>query len=188
MKNKGYPVLYTREPGGIEIAEQIRSIILDPNNTEMDARTEALLYAASRRQHLIEKVLPALKQGKIVLCDRFIDSSLAYQGVGRNIGMKEVFDMNAFAIEGHMPDVTIFLSVSLKTGMKRVAQRGNLDRMDQESMEFHKRVAEGYESVKLKYADRMVMIDAEQEMEKVYEATLRQVEEIIKRYDKRTVS
>ena len=87
-----------------------------------------------------------------------------------------------------MPDVTIFLSVSLKTGMKRVAQRGNLDRMDQESMEFHKRVAEGYESVKLKYADRMVMIDAEQEMEKVYEATLRQVEEIIKRYDKRTVS
>lgn len=188
LKNKGYPVLYTREPGGIEIAEQIRSIILNPNNTEMDARTEALLYAASRRQHLIEKVLPALKQGKIVLCDRFIDSSLAYQGVGRNIGMKEVFDMNAFAIEGHMPDVTIFLSVSLKTGMKRVAQRGNLDRMDQESMEFHKRVAEGYESVKLKYADRMVMIDAEQEMEKVYEATLRQVEEIIKRYDKRTVS
>ncbi len=188
LKNKGYPVLYTREPGGIEIAEQIRSIILDPNNTEMDARTEALLYAASRRQHLIEKVLPALKQGKIVLCDRFIDSSLAYQGVGRDIGMKEVFDMNAFAIEGHMPDVTIFLSVSLKTGMKRVAQRGNLDRMDQESMEFHKRVAEGYESVKLKYADRMVMIDAEQEMEKVYEATLRQVEEIIKRYDKRTVS
>lgn len=188
LKNKGYPVLYTREPGGIEIAEQIRSIILDPNNTEMDARTEALLYAASRRQHLIEKVLPALKQGKIVLCDRFIDSSLAYQGVGRNIGMKEVFDMNAFAIEGHMPDVTIFLSVSLKTGMKRVAQRGNLDRMDQESMEFHKRVAEGYESVKLKYADRMVMIDAEQEMEKVYEATLRQVEEILKRYDKRTVS
>jgi len=188
LKNKGYPVLYTREPGGIEIAEQIRSIILDPNNTEMDARTEALLYAASRRQHLIEKVLPAIKQGKIVLCDRFIDSSLAYQGVGRNIGMKEVFDMNAFAIEGHMPDVTIFLSVSLKTGMKRVAQRGNLDRMDQESMEFHKRVAEGYESVKLKYADRMVMIDAEQEMEKVYEATLRQVEEIIKRYDKRTVS
>ena len=93
LKNKGYPVLYTREPGGIEIAEQIRSIILDPNNTEMDARTEALLYAASRRQHLIEKVLPALKQGKIVLCDRFIDSSLAYQGVGRNIGMKEVFDM-----------------------------------------------------------------------------------------------
>lgn len=188
LQNKGYPVLYTREPGGIEIAEQIRSIILDPNNTEMDERTEALLYAASRRQHLVEKVLPALQEGKIVLCDRFIDSSLAYQGVGRGIGMEEIFNMNEFAIEGHMPDATIFLSVSLKTGMQRVNQRGNLDRMDQESMEFHEKVAKGYECVKIRYADRMIIIDAEQEMDQVYEEALMQVERLIQRYDKRTVS
>ncbi len=90
MLDEGYPVIYTREPGGIKIAEQIRKVILDPENIEMDAKTEALLYAASRRQHLIEKVLPAIEQGKIVLCDRFIDSSLAYQGVGRQLGIKEV--------------------------------------------------------------------------------------------------
>lgn len=99
MKEAGYPVIYTREPGGIDIAEQIRGVILDPKNTAMDARTEALLYAASRRQHLVEKVLPALANGMIVLCDRFIDSSLAYQGIGRNIGIDEILKINEFAIE-----------------------------------------------------------------------------------------
>lgn len=126
LKEKGEPVVYTREPGGIDIAEQIRAVILDPNNTAMDARTEALLYAASRRQHLTEKILPALAEGKIVLCDRFIDSSLAYQGIGRGIGMDEVLQINEFAIENHMPDATIFFSVSLETGWKRVSQRGQL--------------------------------------------------------------
>ena len=116
LKAMGYPVLYTREPGGIDIAEQIRSIILDPANTAMDERCEALLYAASRRQHLIEKVLPALKEGKIVLCDRFVDSSLVYQGIARGIGVEEVFAINQFAIEGHLPDATVFLSVDFETG------------------------------------------------------------------------
>ena len=109
LKKMGYPVIYTREPGGIDIAEQIRNVILNPKNTAMDARCEALLYAASRRQHLVEKVLPALDKGQIVLCDRFLDSSLVYQGIARGIGVQEVYDINAFAIEGHLPDATIFL-------------------------------------------------------------------------------
>lgn len=182
MKELGYPVLYTREPGGIDIAEQIRKVILDPKNTAMDARTEALLYAASRRQHLIEKVLPALAQGKIVLCDRFIDSSLAYQGVGRGIGIEEVYRINEFAIEGHMPDATIFLSVSLEEGLQRVGSRGNKDRLDQEAISFHESVAQGYEYVKQQYADRMVIIDADADVDTVFAAALNAVMGIVDRH------
>lgn len=183
LLKKGYPVIYTREPGGIEIAEKIRAIILDPSHTAMDARCEALLYAASRRQHLIEKILPALEQGKIVLCDRFVDSSLAYQGIGRGIGIDEVLRLNEFAIEKHMPDATIFLTVSLKTGMQRVNARGNLDRMDQEASDFHQRVADGYEKVREMFKERMVEIDAEADMETVFKATLKKCEEIINAHD-----
>lgn len=182
LKEAGYPVIYTREPGGIDIAEQIRHIILDPENMAMDARCEALLYAASRRQHLVEKVLPALAENKIVLCDRFIDSSLAYQGVARGIGVEEVMDINAFAIEGHMPQATIFLSVSLETGLQRVAGRGNLDRLDQESMDFHKNVAKGYEIVKERFKERMHIIDANQDVACVLKDTMTALEEIIKAY------
>lgn len=186
LKGKGEPVIYTREPGGIDIAEQIRAVILDPHNTAMDARTEALLYAASRRQHLMEKVLPALAAGKIVLCDRFLDSSLAYQGIGRGIGMDAVMQINEFAIENHMPDATIFLSVSLATGWKRISQRGQLDRLDQESREFHERVAEGYEQVKQRFAQRMIVIDAEADVDTVLAQALYHTEEIIKNHGKTT--
>lgn len=108
MIEKGYAVLYSREPGGSQIAEAIRNILLDTKNKEMDARCEALLYAASRRQHLVEVILPALQEGKIVLCDRFIDSSLAYQGVAREIGVDSVWSINDFAIDGHMPEKQFF--------------------------------------------------------------------------------
>lgn len=186
LKEKGEPVIYTREPGGIDIAEQIRSIILDPRNTAMDPRTEALLYAASRRQHLTEKILPALANGQIVLCDRFLDSSLAYQGVGRGIGMEAIMQINDFAIEKHMPDATIFLNVSLATGWKRIAQRGALDRLDQESREFHQRVAEGYEQIKTRFAQRMIVIDAEADQDTVFAQALYHTEEIIKKHGKTT--
>lgn len=179
LKSTGYPVVYTREPGGIDIAEQIRSVILNPLNTAMDARTEALLYAASRRQHLVEKVLPALKEGKIVLCDRFIDSSLAYQGVGRGIGIDEVLRVNEFAIEGNMPDATVFLSVSLQEGMKRIDSRGNKDRLDNEAEAFHQNVAKGYEEVKERFSHRMKLVDANADVETVYQNTLACVLEII---------
>ncbi len=183
LLEKNYPVIYTREPGGIEIAEKIRTIILDPNHTAMDARCEALLYAASRRQHLIEKVLPALETGKIVLCDRFIDSSLAYQGIGRGIGIDEVLKINQFAIESYMPDATFFLRVSLETGMQRVNARGNLDRMDLEANDFHCRVSEGYEKVKEMFAERMIEIDAEADIETVFRETLVKCEELINAHE-----
>ena len=160
LKKEGYDVIYTREPGGIEIAEEIRNIILNPKNTKMDARCEALLYAASRRQHLVEKVLPALAQGKIVLCDRFVDSSLAYQGVGRHLGIEEVFAINKFAIEDHMPDFTIYLNVDPQVGLQRIASRNFKDRLDQESLQFHQDTYNGYLQVVDKYKDRMIVVDA----------------------------
>src|SRR5699024_7068978 len=113
---EGYDVLLTREPGGINISEQIREVILHVDHQEMEERTEALLYAAARRQHLVEKVIPALKQGKIVLCDRFIDSSMAYQGYARGIGMQEVFLINQFAVEDCMPDRTLFFDIAPEKG------------------------------------------------------------------------
>lgn len=179
LKDAGYPVLYTREPGGIDIAEQIRSVILDSKNTAMDAKTEALLYAASRRQHLVEKVLPALAQGKIVLCDRFVDSSLVYQGIARGLGVDEVYKINEFAIEGHLPDATIFLSVDLETGLSRVSSRGNKDRLDNEDEKFHKMVAEGYDCILQKFKERMHVIDATQGINEVLEATVEELVEII---------
>ena len=168
LEAEGYPVRYTREPGGSAIAEQIRKVILDPENTAMDARTEALLYAASRRQHLVEKVLPALEEGISVISDRFVDSSLAYQGKGRNIGIDEVFAINQFAIEGHMPVKTVYLDVDPEVGLERIRRnRSWLDRLDQESVEFHERVLEGYREVIERYRDRMIMIDANRSVDEV---------------------
>lgn len=167
LKKEGCRVMYTREPGGSRIAEEIRQTILDPQNTEMDARTEALLYAASRRQHLVEVVLPALADGITVISDRFVDSSLAYQGCGRRIGMEEVMSINRFAVEGHMPDHTIFLNVPAEVGLARIQSRNYLDRLDQESEAFHERVYEGYQKVIQLYEDRMTVIDATRSADQV---------------------
>lgn len=180
LKAEGYNVVFTREPGGISIAEQIRQILLDPKNTEMDGRCEALLYAAARRQHLVEKVLPALMEGKIVLCDRFIDSSLAYQGVARGLGMDEVYAINQFAIDKHMPDATIFLKVDHEVGMARIASRGEKDRLDEEGEKFHQLVAKGYDEVVKRYANRIHVIDAEQEVDKVFADTYALIKELVK--------
>ena len=179
----GYDCIYTREPGGSKIAESIRNILLDVNNTEMDDRTEALLYAASRRQHLKEVVLPALKDKKIVLCDRFIDSSLAYQGVARNIGLKEVWDINQFAIDGCMPQKTLFLSVSIETGAKRMNLRGDLNRLDQEKSSFHQAVRDGYEQLIQMYPERIECIDAESDVKTVLQEALDCVLKVIKEYE-----
>lgn len=165
LLTSGLDVIYTREPGGIDIAEQIRGIILDPKNTAMDVKTEALLYAASRRQHLVEKVLPAIQAGKIVICDRFVDSSLAYQGVGRGIGIDEVLSINEFAIEGYYPDVTLFLDIDPIEGLKRISNRHYRDRLDREAEDFHLRVAHGYQEVLKRYRHRMQVLDANRPVE-----------------------
>lgn len=177
---RGFDVISTREPGGIEIAEEIRKVILDPKNTAMDVRTEALLYAASRRQHLIERVRPALKENKIVICDRFIDSSLAYQGHARNIGIDEVLKINEFAIEGLYPDLTLYFDIDAESGLKRIKHRDFLDRLDQEDLSFHNKVVEGYHIVMDRFKDRIVKIDASKPLEEVREKTLKLILEKVK--------
>lgn len=167
-------LLKTREPGGSPIAEKIRKIILDPRHEMMDERTEALLYAASRRQHLVEKILPALNAGKIVLCDRYVDSSLAYQGAGRRIGVPAIAKINEFAIEGTQPDFTLYLDVDSDTGLRRIqAHRPErLDRLDTESLEFHQRVRHAYLKLVDKNPERIMKIDARMALEDVVQACL----------------
>ncbi|NLB10911.1 dTMP kinase, partial [bacterium] len=142
LEKQDYPVIYTREPGGSVIAEQIRKIILRKKNVAMDPLTEALLFAASRRQHLVEKILPALKRGKIVICDRFIDSSLAYQGYARAIGIDKVMDINLFATEGKLPDLTIYFDISSQDGLARIDgdSKREINRLDLERLDFHNKV------------------------------------------------
>ncbi|PSL42231.1 thymidylate kinase [Salsuginibacillus halophilus] len=164
LETRGHEVIHTREPGGIRIAEEIRSLILEPDHTEMDPRTEALLYAAARRQHLMEKIIPALARGAVVLCDRFIDSSLAYQGYARGIGMAEVEAINHFAIAGWMPDVTLYFDILPEEGLARVNQNDarEFNRLDQESLNFHRAVREGYHKLQQMSAERIVTVDASQ--------------------------
>ena len=181
LESEGYPIMKTREPGGIEISEQIRSVILNKNNTAMDGRTEALLYAAARRQHLVEKVLPAIEQGFIVLCDRFIDSSLAYQGFARGIGMDEVYSINRFAIDNRMPDATLYFDIDPEIGMKRINDHKGreVNRLDLENLEFHRKVREGYQLLSRKYSNRIIEIDASQPLQKVYEIAESKIRSII---------
>lgn len=182
LREKGYPVVQTREPGGIAIAEQIRSVILNKDNTLMDARTEALLYAAARRQHLTEKVVPALQEGAIVLCDRFVDSSLAYQGYARGLGMDEVASINAFAIDGVMPQLTLLFDVRPEVGLARIHRHDGreVNRLDLEDLSFHQKVREGYLKLAQSNQERIVVIDAEQNQEHVYKAVLAQIVKVLR--------
>lgn len=169
LQTEGYDLISTREPGGIRISERIREIILNNEFTEMDGRTEALLYAAARRQHLVEKIEPAMAQGKIVLCDRFVDASLAYQGYARGLGIDEVLSINEFAIGKLMPNLTLYFDVDPEIGLKRIAQNDNreLNRLDVESLSFHQAVRTGYQEVVKRYPNRIHVIDASQSQEEV---------------------
>lgn len=179
LRKEGYDLIHTREPGGIAIAEQIRSVILDPANTAMDGKTEALLYAAARRQHLVEKIAPAVASGRIVICERFLESSLAYQGYGRQLGFDDILAINRFAIGEFMPDKTFYLDVDEETGLKRVESRGNKDRMDSESLAFHKRVVAGYQQVLKTFGPSICRIDASLAFDEVVTATYRAIKDYI---------
>lgn len=173
LLEEGYDIMTTREPGGIKIAEQIREIILDKENTDMDPRCEALLFAAARAQHFHQKVVPALNAGKIILCDRFIDSSLAYQGYARNLGVDEVYNINAFGIDDHLPDLTIFIDVDPKVGLERVFSNSRKnDRLDNESLKFHQLVYKGYELLAEKYQHRFYKVNGENPVEIVIEDSI----------------
>ncbi|WP_374719626.1 dTMP kinase [Parageobacillus toebii] len=174
LREKGFDVLSTREPGGVRIAEEIRSIILNPKHTEMDGRTEALLYAAARRQHLLEKIIPAIKAGKIVLCDRFVDSSLAYQGFARGLGIDEILQINQFAIDGYFPSLTIYFDIDPKIGLERIQKnkQREINRLDMESLSFHYKVREGYLKIAERFSDRVIIIDASKPVDEVFAMTI----------------
>lgn len=165
----GDNLMLTREPGGNKISESIRNIILDPINTEMDVRTEALLYAAARRQHLMETVIPALKAGKLVISDRYVDSSVAYQGGGREIGEQAVWQMNQFAIDGLEPDLTVYLDIESEEGIRRIKthRTDEINRLDVEALEFHQRVRKSYLNLLEQNPERIKLVDASQPLDKV---------------------
>lgn len=181
LSKEGYHVVLTREPGGVEIAEEIRNIIHDVKNTNMDKKTEALLYAASRRQHLVEKVIPALEEDCIVICDRYIDSSLVYQGIARGIGIEEIYQMNLFATENILPIRTLFFDIKPEDGLKRVYENKDreVNRLDLETLDFHQKVYDGYLKLCDKYPDRIIKIDASQNIEGVFNQVIEKIKEII---------
>ena len=169
-KELNQKIIATREPGGSKIAEKIRELILNPEHTEMNERTEALLYAAARRQHLVEKIIPALNEGKIVVCDRFVDSSLAYQGVARGIGIEQIAAINQFATEGLTPNITLYLDVEAHIGLERINKnKGNrqFDRLDQEDLVFHQTVRSAYLELVKQNSTRMVPVNANQDLDQV---------------------
>ncbi len=169
-------VVLTREPGGKNniIAEDIRNILLNKINYKISDRTEALLFAASRAQHVKDFIIPNLESGKIILCDRYIDSSLVYQGYARNIGMENIWEINKFAILNTMPDFTILLMIEPEKGLARIQANKNRDvnRLDRETLDMHKKVYEGYKLIAQKYGDRIIAINAENNIDKVHQDTL----------------
>ena len=180
LESRNLKVIKTREPGGIKISEDIRNVILDVNNTKMDQITEALLYAASRRQHLVEKVIPYLNEGYIVICDRFLDSSLAYQGHARGIGIDKVYNINLSATDGILPDLTLFIDVRPEVGLKRISSNNReQNRLDLEKMSFHERVYEGYKIVLERFRDRVVSVNGEQSKELLLADTIKIIDDFL---------
>ena len=169
LSEEGYKIVRTREPGGIEISEQIRNVILDNKNTNMDGITEALLFAAARRQHVVEKLEPLLKDDNIVISDRFVDSSLVYQGIVRGVGLDKVYDMNKIAMGECIPDLTIVFDLPAEVGQQRISsnKEREINRLDKEKIDFHKKIREGYLTIASMYKDRIKVIDANRTKEEV---------------------
>lgn len=166
-KNKGREIVFTREPGGTKISEQIRDIILDNNNTEMAYTTEALLYAASRAQHVAQTIKPNLEQGKIVISERYVYSSIVYQGIGRKLGIEKVKELNDFAIDGLKPDLVLFFDINPEKALNRKLSRGDGDRLENEKLAFHQSVFEGYKEI-LKHYDEIITVNADKSVSELF--------------------
>nr|WP_246565852.1 dTMP kinase [Tissierella carlieri] len=179
LKDKGIEFVMTREPGGTLIGEEIRHIVLDEKNTGISDETEALLYAAARGQHVHEKILPSLKEGKLVLCERFVLSSLAYQGVGRGLGIEKVKAINDFAIRGVYPDLILFFHVDPEVTLERKTGNQGGDRLEQEGNDFHRTVYEGYMELLKLYPKNIKVIDATKSIEEVLEQSIKEVEDLL---------
>jgi dTMP kinase len=177
LRQEGFVIEETREPGGTAIAEQIRQVILNKENIKLDPRAEALLLAASRRQNLVEKIWPALKAGKIVICDRFIDSSLAYQGGARGLGIEPVLNINLFATESSYPQLTLLFDIPPELGLQRIAANANreINRLDLEQLAFHQKVRDTYLVLAKRFKDRYIVIDASLPLATVIENTYKAI-------------
>ena len=163
------------------VTEDYRNVILDVANTNMDSITEAMLYAASRRQHLVEKVIPYLDKGYVVICDRYLDSSLAYQGYAREIGIDKVYDINMAATDGLLPDLTIYIDLEPSIGLKRINQNNReQNRLDLEKLDFHKKVYEGYNIIAKKYSDRIKVVNGNQTRDEVLNDTIKIINTFLK--------
>ncbi len=167
MLEKGCEVVLSREPGGTRISEIIRDLILDPQNKEIVPLTEMILYAASRAQHVAEVIEPAVENGKIVICDRYVDSSYAYQGGGRGMDLKIIADVNRIAVNGTVPDVTFFLDIDPEISVRRRINSTGADRIEQEKLDFHRRVYDGYKKLSILYPERIKTIDATKSIEEI---------------------
>ena len=183
LKDAGYKVVLTREPGGPRISEDIRNIILDKANTKMDKRTEALLFAASRRQHLVETVWPNLKKGNIVICDRYLDSSLAYQGGAGKLGVDNVLKVNLFATEGTWPNLTFLFDIDPKLGLKRISKNKGreVNRLDLERLSYHNEVRKNFLMLAKRYPKRIVIIDASKKPQQIIDQVYREIKKRLKK-------
>jgi len=180
FNEKGFEVVLTREPGGTQIGEKIRDIVLDNKNIEMSSTTEALLYAASRAQHIQEKILPSLEDGKIIICERFVHSSLVYQGIGRALGVNKIKEINNFAIQGVEPDVTLFFDIDPERALKRKTKKGEGDRLEMEDVSFHRDVYEGYLKICKMYPEEIKVIDAGKNIKEVFNQVRNIIDSLLK--------
>lgn len=175
LRSFGYDVVQTREPGGCPISEKIRNLVLSPENMEMSARCEALLYAASRAQHVHEVIRPAVEAGRFVLCDRFVDSSIAYQGGGRELGMESVGQINAFAIQEMIPDATVYLRMDSLEALNRRRSASNLDRLEIQPLEFYRRTQAAYDKLMQEHPGRFLAVDGSKPIDALADDILRAV-------------
>lgn len=177
LEHKGYDIVIAREPGGTTIGEAIREIILNPDYKEMGHMTELLLYASARAQLVNQVIKPALAEGKAVICDRFVESSAVYQGIGRGLGVDTVYEVNNFALGDVKPKLTIFMDLDAEDGIKRKKKQAELDRMEQEDLSFHKRVVEGYRQLAKLYPERIVPINATLPIDEIHSMIVQEVEQ-----------
>lgn len=177
LKELGYEVVRTREPGGTEVSEKIREIILDNDNSNMNYMCEALLYAASRAQLVSEVIKPALTSGKMVICDRFVYSSMVYQGIGRGLGVERIKSINEAALDGLEADLTFMITIPYEEGLKRKKMQRTLDRLENGGNEFHKKVFEGYLDISKK-CDKIEVIDGNRNVEAIHEDIINVIKKI----------
>ena len=179
LSRKGYDIIICREPGGTIISESIRHIILNKDFTMMGNMTELLLYAAARAQLVEEVIRPALKEGKVVICDRFVESSAVYQGIAREMGVDLVYEVNKFAIGETMPDLTILIDLDAEKGIARKKQQTELDRMEREKIDFHQKVVEGYRSLAEADPKRIKKINGDAPIDEIHKKIIAEIEKII---------